>query len=96
MKAAILGRDGWRRPLILPLSCPLDAGERLILGGTSLGARTYLAVKNGWRTPVVLGSRSSETRLKPGDLLPAGPSSTPVRHLADGLAPPSSRTSRFA
>ena len=87
MEAAIQGRDDRRRAWTLPSSFPLAEGERLILGGTPIGARTYLAVKGGWRTPLVLGSRSSEARLKPGDILPAKSGSTPVRRLADGLAP---------
>ena len=36
--------------------------ERLVLGGTSISERTYLAVQGGWRTPIVLGSRSPEER----------------------------------
>jgi allophanate hydrolase subunit 2 len=38
-------------------------------------------VLGGWQTPRILGSRSSETRLKPGDVLPCESGTTPVRHV---------------
>lgn len=83
MNAAILGPDGGRRPLTLPLCCTLGAGDQLIVAGTSSGARTYLAVAGGWQTPAILGSRSSETPLAAGTILAAAASTTPTRHLAD-------------
>jgi biotin-dependent carboxylase-like uncharacterized protein len=83
MVATVVGADGHRRALRIPQAAPLATGDRLILGGTPRGARTYLAVKGGWRTPVVLGSRSREVRLVPGSVLPAVEGTTPVRRPAD-------------
>ena len=40
-------------------------------GPEPAGARTYLAVKGGWQTRSQLGSRSSEQRLRAGEVLPA-------------------------
>src|SRR5690349_16457834 len=40
----------------------------------------------GVQAPLVLGSRSSETRLRAGDVLPAQAAMVPVRH-PDGLIP---------
>ena len=79
MSALIRDPSGPDRPLQIPQSATLRAGEELVLGGSPFGARTYLAVLGGWRTPVVLGSRSAESRLKPGDVLTGGPGSTPTR-----------------
>jgi biotin-dependent carboxylase-like uncharacterized protein len=83
MTATVVAADGHERPLRIPQTATLAAGDRLILGGAPRGARTYLAVKGGWRTPLVLGSRSREVRLGPGALLPAGPGTTPVRRPAE-------------
>ncbi|MBX6316049.1 MAG: biotin-dependent carboxyltransferase family protein [Isosphaeraceae bacterium] len=83
MEAAMEAADGTRRPLHIPQTATLYAGETLILGGTPRGARTYLAVRGGWQTPPVLGSRSSEMPLKAGDRLPAAPGTTPVRRPAE-------------
>ena len=60
----------------------MHCGERLILGRAIGGARTYLAVRGGWQTRIRLGSRSSEERLRAGEVLPAGPGSIPTRHPA--------------
>ncbi len=79
MSAAIREPSGRERPLRIPQSTTLRTGEKLVLGGSPLGARTYLAIRGGWLTPVVLGSRSTETRLNAGDLLHAEPSSTLAR-----------------
>jgi biotin-dependent carboxylase-like uncharacterized protein len=83
MEARVEGADGGSRPWQVPQSGALRVGDRLILGRASQGARAYLAVRGGWRTPVVLGSRSRETRLRPGDLIPAEPATTPTRRLAE-------------
>lgn len=40
----------------------LSKGETLIFGGTTEGARTYLAAAGGFDVPAVLGSRSTHTR----------------------------------
>ena len=58
-------------------------GERLFLGGVAAGARTYLAVKGGWRTPLLLGSRSREDRLRAGDVLDAEPGRIAARRPAE-------------
>ena len=79
MSAVIRGPSGPGRPLGIPLSTTLQAGDELVLGGSPLGARAYLAVRGGWQTPTVLGSRSSERRLEAGYVLVAGPSTTPTR-----------------
>ena len=80
MEAKVIGRDGEERFLRMPLSFSLHAGERLVLGRTLAGVRTYLAVRRGWQTPVRLGSRSSEERLPSGAVLPADAGSVPTRH----------------
>lgn len=80
MDLTLLDRTGTEQSLTLPLCCSLQPGERLRIGGASLGARTYLAVKGGWQSHVRLGSRSVETRLQAGDILQARPGATPRRH----------------
>jgi biotin-dependent carboxylase-like uncharacterized protein len=82
MVARVVSSDGRERRLSVPQSATLAAGERLILGGTPRGARTYLAVRGGWQTPLVLGSRSREVRLEAGEFLPASPGTTPARRPA--------------
>jgi biotin-dependent carboxylase-like uncharacterized protein len=67
--------------LATPVAFTLQTGARLELGPILRGARAYLAVAGGWQTPVVLGSRSSETPLRAGEFLPSGRASrTPTRH----------------
>jgi biotin-dependent carboxylase-like uncharacterized protein len=85
MAATIVGADGATRPLTIPSSCQLQAGETLRIGGTPTGVRTYLAVKGGWRTPVVLGSRSSESPLEGGAIIDAEPSTGRVRRPASAM-----------
>jgi biotin-dependent carboxylase-like uncharacterized protein len=84
MDASIEPRGGITRRLQIPQSASIAQGDRLIFGSTPLGARTYLAVKGGWQTDVMLGSRSSERRLTSGGLVPALPGSTLVRRPAHG------------
>jgi biotin-dependent carboxylase-like uncharacterized protein len=81
MDARIERVDGTVVRLSIPMSFPVECGERLVLGATPRGARTYLAVRGGWLTPVVLGSRSSETRVKAGEVLPCAPGASPFRRL---------------
>jgi antagonist of KipI len=83
MEAWVEGAGGRSRPWHVPGSATLRVGDRLILGRASRGARAYLAVQGGWRTPLVLGSRSRETRLQPGDLIPAEPGTIPTRRPAE-------------
>lgn len=80
MESILIDQVGTEHPLSLPLCFSMKPGERLRIGGSSLGARTYLAVKGGWQTRVRLGSRSEETRLPSGATLTANPGATPVRH----------------
>jgi biotin-dependent carboxylase-like uncharacterized protein len=79
MDARIEEPNGESRPLKVPQSFTLGAGERLAIGGTRHGARTYLAVSGGWDTPIILGSRSSEVPLRRDDRVPAESGSTWVR-----------------
>lgn len=58
----------------------LPAGKTLRLGTPHSGLRSYLTVRGGIDTPVVLGSRSTDTlagvgpaQLQEGDVLPVGP-----------------------
>ena len=96
MQASIAEREGRETRLTVPCSFPLRPGERLIVNAAPIGARCYLAVRGGWRTPLVLGSRSSETRLKAGDVLDAEPGTTRARHLApDELSGGSVEAIRF-
>jgi biotin-dependent carboxylase-like uncharacterized protein len=76
---ARLHRAGRVIELTSPQSFAMAAGDRLVFGGLSRGLRAYLAVRGGWRTPLILGSRSSERPLGPGDLLPAEPGTIAVR-----------------
>jgi biotin-dependent carboxylase-like uncharacterized protein len=89
MEAKILLSDATEHVLQMPGSVSLRQGERLVLGRTRAGARTYLAVKRGWQTLVRMGSRSSEERIRAGDLLPAEVGSIRTRHLgtADWVPP---------
>ncbi len=83
--ARVVAADLPDRSLAVPTSFSLRTGDRLVLGPIRGGARTYLAVKAGWQTRVVLGSRSSETRLRSGAILPALPGSTVVRRPRDPI-----------
>jgi antagonist of KipI len=74
---ATVDRDGCeRREVRAPGAFALTPGDRLTLGGWSTGARVYLAVRGGFLTEAVLGSRSRSRRLEAGELLPAAPSAT--------------------
>jgi biotin-dependent carboxylase-like uncharacterized protein len=69
MEASIEGANNPARQLQVPLSFTLAAGERLVLGRTFEGARSYLAVSGGFQARVRMGSRSTEEPLKRGDYL---------------------------
>src|SRR5439155_20267635 len=91
MEAKILVPDATEHVLQVRLSWSLRQGERLVLGRAREGARTYLAVRGGWQTRLLLGSRSSEQRIVAGEFLPADPGSIPVRYPgATAWAPPAS------
>lgn len=80
LSASIRSAEGADRSLDIPQSIALRAGDDLVIGGSATGARAYLAVRGGFLTPLILGSRSSETRLGAGTVLPARPGSiTPSR-----------------
>ena len=81
MKAILRPETRRDVPLEPASAFPLKTGEQLVIEGTAQGARTYLAVGGGWKTDVILGSRSSESSLKAGDILPCGFGLTPVRRV---------------
>jgi len=82
MEAKVVCPDSTEHLLMHPTSFSLQAGDKLVLGRTLSGARTYLAVRGGWQTPLRLGSRSSEERIQPGATLPAQPGTISTRHLS--------------
>jgi antagonist of KipI len=84
MSATILFGDGRQGRLAIPQTATLYASDRLIVGATTIGARTYLAVGGGLSgRPSTLGSRSSEEPLRSEVRLLAGPVTTPVRRPAE-------------
>lgn len=85
MEAAILGA-GRRRPVPIPGSASMARGDRLVLGFAKDGARTYLATPGGFEAERWMESRSSETPLTAGAVLPAGPSRLAWRRPADVVA----------
>ncbi|WP_169974144.1 5-oxoprolinase subunit C family protein [Tautonia rosea] len=80
--------DGTRDQFEVPVALGLQPGDFLELGGVATGVRTYLAVRGGWQTLQVLGSRSTEHPLRAGDCLPAIPSRSPVRRIDPLLRDP--------
>jgi biotin-dependent carboxylase-like uncharacterized protein len=82
MPAKVVDLASNERMLFTPASFTLATREKLVLGRIDRGARTYLAVKGGWQTPLRLGSRSSERRIRAGEILPAAPATIPTRRLA--------------
>jgi biotin-dependent carboxylase-like uncharacterized protein len=83
MAAAIESAGEAPRPLVVPQSFSLAPSGRLVLRGTPVGSRTYLAVRGGWKTRLLLGSRSREEPLGPGDILDADSGQVPVRRPAE-------------
>jgi len=86
-----LRRSGDHSGMGVPFAVP--AGTVLTVPPPQTGVRSYLAVRGGISVPPVLGSRSSDRLsglghppLRPGDLLPVGPTSGCLPILAD-LAP---------
>ncbi len=82
--AVSLRRGDAVHELSIPQTFSMSGGDQIIFGGVALGLRAYLAVRGGWQTPVILGSRSCESRLQPDDIVPAGPGSVAVRRPSDG------------
>jgi biotin-dependent carboxylase-like uncharacterized protein len=80
MEAKVQGRNSVGFDLKLPLSFTLDDADRLVLGRSRDGARTYMAVKGGWQTRQYLSSRSLEERIRAGEFLPAASATIPTRH----------------
>jgi biotin-dependent carboxylase-like uncharacterized protein len=76
MSASIRSAEGPDRSLVIPQSITLREGDELVIGGSAIGARTYLAVRGGLLTPLILGSRSSETRIEARTVLSCQPGST--------------------
>ncbi len=85
MEAKIVGTDGSERRLAVPSCFPVTQGERLVLGRMLGGARTYLAARDGWRTRVRLGSRSSEEHIVAGVRLPGLSGTTPTRYPSEPI-----------
>jgi 5-oxoprolinase (ATP-hydrolysing) subunit C len=83
MEARVVSPETGERLVRVPSSFAIDEGEQLILGRTMEGARTYLAVKGGWETRVRLGSRSWESCIRAGEMLPAQRASIATRHPSD-------------
>jgi biotin-dependent carboxylase-like uncharacterized protein len=81
--ARVVEGDGSEHSLRFPASFSVRDGAKLVLGQTTLGARTYLAVRGGWQTTPVLGSRSSEQPVRAGEHLLALNARVLSRHLAD-------------
>jgi biotin-dependent carboxylase-like uncharacterized protein len=71
LEAKVVCADATQRHVPIPSSFSLLEGESLVLGRTVAGARTYLAARSGWQRKARLGSRSSEQRLKAGEILVA-------------------------
>ena len=82
MAAIVEPGRGERQRWAIPQTGTLRAGETLVLGGSPVGARSYLAVRGGWQAPMVLGSRSSEVALRVGDHLAGSPAATTIRRPA--------------
>lgn len=61
----------------------LRAGQELVIGGASVGARAYLCIHGGVQTPVILASRSALAPLQKGDRLPCEPGRIHARTMAD-------------
>jgi 5-oxoprolinase (ATP-hydrolysing) subunit C len=83
LAAKLTSADSSECPVLLPSSLSLGEGDRLIVGRTATGARTYLAVKGGWQTRMHMNSRSSEKRLQVGEILPAASGTIASRRLSE-------------
>jgi len=70
-----------RAPPAAGTTFTLHAGETLRVLGTPAGVRGYLAVRGGFRLPLVLGGHSALEPLRAGDQLACEPSTRPGRSL---------------
>ncbi|GIW87933.1 MAG: allophanate hydrolase [Isosphaeraceae bacterium] len=84
MEARIEPADGPGRQLQIPAATALAPGDRLVLGGTRIGARTYLAVPGGFMVETLLGSRSREQPVVAREVL-AAPASRGSTYWPSGL-----------
>ena len=92
------------RPVGLAVTTRITRGTRLVFGRRRAGARAYLAVAGGLRTPLVLGSRATHLvsgmggvagrALRAGDRLPfiVAAAPVPVRRAAGLTLPAGGRT----
>ena len=85
MTARIERHDGGRIPLVIPRSATLGPGDRLVIGGTARGARTYLAVKGGWGSTEAI---EVEHPLHSGGHLLASAGGIPARRPSPSLLAP--------
>jgi biotin-dependent carboxylase-like uncharacterized protein len=83
MEVAVVAAADRSWTLELPLCRTLRPGERLVMGRTESGLRTYLAVCGGIQSPLRLGSRSDEQPLQRGQLLPTGAGTVASRRLSN-------------
>ena len=85
LAATVQEEDLIARTWLIPRTGTLRAGETLTLGGSAVGLRCYLAVRGGWQTPLILGSRSSEQPIRQGDRLNGNPGTTSDRRPSSDL-----------
>ncbi len=86
LAATVETQFGEARPWSIPQVGTLRRGETLTLLGSKLGARAYLAVRGGWRTPVILGSRSLENPCRAGDRFDADSGTASTRRPSPEVA----------
>jgi biotin-dependent carboxylase-like uncharacterized protein len=79
LEATVVGPNATRVSVQVPSSFSVMEGDKLVLGRTMKGSRTYLAVSGGWQTSLHLGSHSSEERLKAGEMLPSASGTVAAR-----------------
>ncbi len=70
-----------RQSLTLGRTFTLEPGETVRIAGASAGMRAYFCCHGGFRTPVILGSRSALQPLRAGALLSCQPSQVASRFL---------------
>jgi antagonist of KipI len=70
-----------RQRLAAGTTFTLGTGETLHVGGTAEGMRAYLCVRGGFRSPLVLGSRSALAPVAAGDELPCAAGTIKPRFL---------------
>lgn len=78
MEARVEPARGASRPVRPPSAFGMGPGDRLVLGGTPFGARTYLAAHGGIDAERILGSASREAPLSATDVLTAPAATGPT------------------